>query len=87
MKGKSIGGLVRDDVDLEGGLVLGDVGVGQGAGPDLVEGVGGVGDEFPEEDFLVGVEGVDDESHQLLDVSVEGEVFSLLGLGHWIYYI
>jgi hypothetical protein len=33
----------------------------------------GVGNEFAEEDLLVGVEGVDDERKQLVDLSLEGE--------------
>ena len=47
---------------------------------DFVEGIGGVGDEFAEEDFLVGVEGVDDEGEELVDISREGVAFSVGGL-------
>ena len=39
---------------------------------DLIESVRGVGDELSEEDLLVGVEGVDDERQQLVDVALEG---------------
>ena len=35
--------------------------------------IGAVGDELPEEDLLVGVEGVDDEGEQLVDLSLKGE--------------
>jgi len=38
---------------------------------DLYQGVGGVRNQFSKEDILVEVEGVDDEGHQLLDISVE----------------
>ena len=51
---------------------------------DLIEGVRGVGDELSEEDLLVGVEGVDDQTHQLGDLRLEGEGLSaLLLLGHF----
>ena len=33
----------------------------------------GVGDELAEEDLLVGVEGVDDEQEQLVDLGLKGE--------------
>ena len=45
---------------------------------DLVQGVRGVGDQFPQEDFLIRIEGVDDQAHQLLDVRSEGK-----GLRHF----
>lgn len=32
-----------------------------------------IGDQFSQEDFFVGVEGVDDERHQLGDLSLEGK--------------
>ena len=35
--------------------------------------IGRVGDELAEEDLLVGVEGVDDEGEQLVDLGLEGE--------------
>ena len=41
----------------------------------FVEGIWGVKDEFSKENLLVGVEGVDDEGHQLLNVRAEGEHF------------
>jgi hypothetical protein len=80
---EGVGGLVRNNVYLEGGLVTNNVRVSKGLVPNLVKGVGGIGDKFSEEDLLVGVEGVDDQAHQLLDVSVEGEVLSRLFLAHF----
>ena len=70
--------LVGDDVDeeLRLGVELGLV--RQGLIADLVESIGGVGDELTQEDLLVGVEGVDDEAHQLADFSLECKCF----LGH-----
>mmetsp|Transcript_18093 Transcript_18093/g.30891 ORF Transcript_18093/g.30891 Transcript_18093/m.30891 type:complete len:540 (-) Transcript_18093:58-1677(-) len=71
--GEGVVSLVRNDPDFEVGLGLELLGLRDRVVPDLVEGVGGVGDELSQEDLLVGVEGVDDETHQLLDVGVEGE--------------
>ncbi len=45
--------------------------VGEGLIADLVKGIRGVGHELSQEDLLVGVEGVDDERHQLADLSLE----------------
>ena len=58
-------------------LLLGveDSGVREGLVPDLVEGIGGVGDELAEEDLLVGVKGVDNQRQELVDVSAEREGF------------
>ena len=47
---------------------------------DLYQGVGGVRNQFSKEDILVGVEGVNDEGHQLLDISVESKYF----FRHWL---
>jgi hypothetical protein len=73
--GKSLVGLVGDNSDSELGLGLELLWLGNRLVADLVEGVGGVGNELSEEDLLVGVESVDDKGHQLLDVGVERENF------------
>jgi len=39
--------------------------------------IGRVGDELAEEDLLVGVEGIDDEGEQLVDLGLEGESLRL----------
>lgn len=83
-EGEGVGGFVGDNLDFEVGFIVGDVWVSEGFVSDFVEGIWGVGDEFSEENFFVGVEGVDDETHQLLDVGVEGEVFSLFSLAHFL---
>jgi len=74
-------GLVGDDSDTEVGFTF-DTVASDGLVADLVESIRRVGDEFSEEDFLVGVEGVDDETHQLLDISTESEGV----LGHDVRY-
>jgi len=70
--------LVGDDLDEE--LLLGVElgGIGEALISDLVQGIGAVGNQLAEEDFFVGVEGVDDEGHQLGNLCLEGEGFSLV---------
>jgi hypothetical protein len=75
LDGEGVVGLVGDELDLELGLAVEDGGVGEGLVADFIEGIGGVGDEFAKEDFLVGVEGVDDEGEELVDVGREGVRF------------
>ena len=66
-------GLVRDDLDEEIWLGLDLFGIGDRLVPDLVEGIGRIRNQLAEKDFLVGVKSVDDQAHQLLNVSIEGE--------------
>ncbi len=47
----------------------------------------GVGDQLPEEDLLVGIEGVDDQGHQLSDLCLEGKGLSLLLLVHFFRHL
>lgn len=47
----------------------------------------GVGNQLPEEDLFVGVEGVDDEGHQLGDLRLEGEGLGLLLLAHFFRHL
>ena len=79
-EGKSVVGLIWDDLDAEVGLGLELLGLSDGLVAELVEGVRGVGNELSQEDLLVRVEGVDDQGHQLLDVSVESKYFFRHGL-------
>ena len=65
-------GLVRDDLDEEIGLGLNLIRVCDTLIPNLVQGIGSIGDQLAQEDLLVAVEGVDNQRHQLLDVSIEG---------------
>jgi hypothetical protein len=65
--------LVGDDIDTQ---VLARVELGrvrEGLIADFVESIRGVGNEFSEKDFLVGVDGVDDEGQELRDFSLELE--------------
>ena len=65
---------------MEVGLGVQNGRVGEGLVTDLVEGIGGVGDQLTKEDLLVRVEGVDDEGEELVDISREGVAFSVGGL-------
>ena len=60
--GEGPGVLVHGDLNFEIPPVHAHGAVGEGLIAELVAGVAGVGDDLPEEDFLVGVDGVD---HQI----------------------
>lgn len=73
--GQRVVGLVGDELDLQLGLRIEDGRIGEGLIADFIEGIGGVGDQFSEENFLVGVESVDNEGEELVDVCREGVGF------------
>merc|ERR1712238_405164 len=64
---------VWHDLDEEIRLRLNLVWVRDGLVPDLVQGIRSIGNQLSQEDLLVGVKGVDDQAHELLNVSIEGE--------------
>lgn len=67
---------IGDDVDTEV-LARVELGrIGERLITDLVQGIGRVGDEFSEEDLLVGVDSVDNQRKELRDLSLELEGFS-----------
>jgi len=70
--GKGIVGLVGDNSDSEVGFVVNGV-TSDGLVSDLIKGIRCVGNEFSQENFLVRVESVDNETHKLLNISTEGE--------------
>jgi hypothetical protein len=76
---KGLEALVGGESDEELGLGLQLLGVGQGLVSDLVQSIGSVGNELSQENLLVGVDGVDDERHQLRDLSCE-----LIGFGLFV---
>ena len=51
--------LVGQDADLEIASVQANLVVGQRFIGQLVDGIAGVGDDFPQEDLFIGVDGVD----------------------------
>ena len=79
--GEGLGLSVGDQVDAE---ILARVelgGVGQGLIADLVQSIGGVGDQLTQENLLVGVDSVDDEGEELRDLSLELESLGRHGGG------
>merc|ERR1719420_2032950 len=81
--GERVVGLVGDNVDEELGLRLELCLVGEALEPDLVQGIGRVGDELTQENLLVAVEGVDDQGEQLVDLRLKGKGFSVSHGGWW----
>ena len=90
-KGASIGGHVEGEVpasekydpfwakaeelDVEVGLSFDLLRIGDRFIPDLVQRIRCIGDQLTQKDLLVRIEGVDDQTHQLLDISIEGKGF------------
>jgi hypothetical protein len=62
------------DFDLEFGLIAKDVWISIGHEFDLVKCVRCVGDELSQENFLLGVKGVDDDVHESADLSYEWDL-------------
>ena len=75
MDGQSVVGFVWDDLDAKIWFCLQLLRLSDGVVSDFIQSIRGIGDELSKEDFLVGVESVDDQTHQLLDVSVESKNF------------
>jgi len=78
MEGKGIVGLIGNDADTEVGLKVesSTIGIGNRLVPDLIKSIRGIGDKLSKENLLVRIEGVDDQTHQLLDIGFEGKMFS-----------
>lgn len=53
----------------------------------LVAYVRGIGDQLPKEDLLVGIEGVDDQGHQLSDLCLEGKGLNICLLVHFFRHL
>ena len=77
LDGEGLVCLIRNDVETEVLVGVELARVRKGLVADLVKRIGTVGDQFSEEDLLVGVDGVDDEGKKLRDLGLELEC-----LGH-----
>jgi hypothetical protein len=71
--GEGAGLFVNQDAHVQVGRVFIQGGVVERLKAQLVAGVGRVGDQLAQEDFLVGVQRVGDEVQQLLDFGLEGK--------------
>jgi len=69
--GEGAGGLVEGNTDLESGIVTIQGSVVERLEAQLVAGVGSVGDQLPQENFLVAVERMDHQVQQLPDFSLK----------------
>jgi hypothetical protein len=77
--GQGVVGLVWDDPDVKIWLSLKLFWLGNRVVSDLVKGIRCVRDKLSKEDLLVGVECVDNQTHQLLNISIESKNF----FSHW----
>jgi hypothetical protein len=76
---------VEGDADPEVGIALEQGGVVQGFEAQLVAGVGSVGNQLAQEDLAVGIQRVDHQLQELLDLGLEAEGFlGGGGGGHWV---
>merc|ERR1719319_69011 len=73
--GEGLGIDVGDELDVHLFLGVQLAGVGEGLIPNFIQGIGRIGDQLSEEDFLVRVECVNDQGHKLSNLSLEGESF------------
>lgn len=73
--------VIGRDVDLKVETVVEDFLFGELSVPQLFERVGGIRHQLTDEDFLLGVEGMDDDIEQLLDLGLELELLRCGG-GH-----
>ena len=69
--GQGAGELVGGEGDLEVGAVQPHLVVGEGLVGQLVHRVAGVGDQLPQENLLVGVDGIDHQIQQPLGLGLE----------------
>jgi len=75
LNGQGVVSFIWDNLDLEIWLSLELLWLGDRVVSDLIKGIRGVRNELSQENFFVGVEGVDDQRHQLLDIGVKRENF------------
>lgn len=69
--GEGLGLLVGDQFNLQLRLSGKGRGIGERSISNLIKGIRSVGDEFSQEDFLVRIESVDDQTHQLGNIGIE----------------
>ena len=77
LEGHGTGVLVEAQANLQVGVAFEQLWLGQGLETQLVGGVGGVGDQFTQEDLLVRIQGMDHEVQQLLYLGLEAQRFFL----------
>mmetsp|Transcript_478 Transcript_478/g.1109 ORF Transcript_478/g.1109 Transcript_478/m.1109 type:complete len:214 (+) Transcript_478:3749-4390(+) len=75
LNGKGVVSLIGNELDLQFWVSVQDGGIRQGLVANLIQSIGGVGDQFTKENFLVGVKGVDNQRKELVDISGEGVAF------------
>jgi len=71
--GDSVVCFVRNDVNVQLWVALEHSLVGKTLKADLVQCIGGIGDQLTQKDLLVGVKCIDNQRQQLVDLSLKGE--------------
>ena len=71
--GDSVVCFVRNDVNVQLWVALEHSLVGKALEADLVQCIGGIGDQLTQKDLLVGVECIDNQRQQLVDLSLKGK--------------
>jgi len=69
--------LIRDDLNVEVGFFidLSTFRVSDRFVSDFIESIRSIRNKFSKENFFVRIESVDDETHQLLNISIESKMF------------
>jgi len=80
LNGKLIGGIICRYADFVLKRVIEDVFFGELESAQFLEGIRCIGNQFPDKDFLILIEGIDDDIENLLGLGLE---FVFLGLTHF----
>ncbi len=84
--GQGIGVLVEADTDFQLRIVFQQLGLGQCLKTQLVGGIRCVGYQLAQENLLVGIQGVNHQVQQLLDLGLETEGLFLCIYRHWVLH-
>jgi len=74
--------LVGDELDVKGRFGFKGLGVLKTMKANLVQSIGSIGDQLTKKDFFVGVESVDNQTHELSDIGVERIGLAIIGSRH-----
>ena len=70
-EGQGVLFLIQIDIDLERHVAVKDIACGEALMPEFFQGIGGIGDQFADEDIPFGIEGVDNDIEEFLGFGLE----------------